>query len=412
MPTIEKTVLEKAPSGEFFRMASDVGNVEVTDDETPEQKTAREKKEQEDLTKQQSNKKDEPAAKLRQQRDNLIKEKEVLEKKILELSSDDRLGPLKKVKEYVEKKYSRFDDSAVDEFITSGKQRKEKLSKLELENQEKEERLKEFNVTFSTDFQENFEKPFREKKEILTATLVPVDGEGQPKNLPLINGLQIELLKTNADGSPKTSLQIKADLAKFSKLYEEKTGETYISPNLETVTNSVRSVHASFAAGIKAKQNWTEEQANKKKKQDYEFSEARKENIRKETEARNQVTTKLARDYDYKSVDGILTEEEIKNKLTEKNNKLIKIYKGEEPAYAYDELLNITAKADQFDIVLEKLKEANKEITRLKKSVRPGLPTRGAPRTLEQQQQVDQEDDDKIETATSTDFFRAAQKKL
>lgn len=410
-PITAKTLEEASPKDFFNLIKNDV----QIEEETPEEKAAREQQEQEQQQqRQQKPDKDDSAKVLRQQRDALKKEKEVLEKKLQELEGKDTLGPLKSVKEYILKKFGKdeIDEESVNNFIEHNKNRKQKLEEVENKYKEKDSKLRDIEITMSEDFQENYEKPFASAKETLLATLAPVDAEGQPKNLPFIQALQADLLKTNEDGSAKTALQVKGILNKFAGIYEQKTGEPFTIPNIESVTNGITSVHKKFIAGFKAKQNWIEEQKQKQKEKLFKESETQKELEKRELQGRNFLLSKAEKNFDYKSLEGLNTEDEIKEKLKEKHNKFIKMYKGEEPAYNHDEILHLAVKADELDVALVKIKELNKEVEKLKKNSRPGLPAKGADRDNRQQPQDQPNEDEELEKAPVKDFFSKAHSKI
>lgn len=357
--------------------------------------------------------KDDSAKELRQQRDNLKKEKEQLEAKIKDLEGKDQLGPLKSVQEYIKKKFGKeeLDEETVNSFITHNKKRKEEVQRLTNKDIEKENRLKEINITLSQDYQEKYSQPWTDAENNLLAVLCPVDNEGNPKNIELINALKNDLLRLNDDKTVRTPIQTKAILSKFAKIYEARTQEPYVIPSFESVTNGVTSVMKKAIAANKAKADWTEEQKKNKIESEYKSSEARKETTRKELEGRNFLQSKLERDFKYKELDGVFTEDEIKSSIKGEHEKFTKMFKGEQPGYTYDQILELSVKASQFNDAIIKVRELEKQLASEKKKRGSGLP--GSADRLHRRERPDEnEEEKKIEDAKPSEFFQTAHSRV
>jgi hypothetical protein len=359
----------------------------------------------------------ESAKVLKQNLENLKKEKEKLEQKIQELSSANELTPLKPVADYIKTKFGKekLDEDAVNQFIEKNKTRKQKALELEDALKKKDQYVKDIEITLSDEWRNEYQKPWADAENSLLATLCPVDDEGQPKNVELVNSLKTELISLkdgkvkylNADGTIN-ALAVKGALQKFSRLYEEKTQETYRVPDIEKINNGIKSIVSCAIKANQAKANWEEDRKKHKIKSEYESSEARKEMERKEIEGRKFLTNKVIKEFDAKSLDGVLTEEEIKNAFESENNKFIKYLKGEEQPPTYDNMVLLSFKASQYDKVLTKLRAVEKELETERKKRGSGLPSNSTtPRTPKPPKEGESEKKESV-----SDFFSNAHQRV
>lgn len=346
---------------------------------------------------------------LKQKLDNIEKEKAKLDAKIIELQKLNELEPLKPVAEYLKTKNGKIDEETVNSFISKGKERKQKLSELEQKNIEKDNKIKEMDILQSEEYIEKYSKPWSRAENQLLANLCPVDDEGNPKDIELIQLLKNELLNLNKDGSIRTSMQIKGAMSKFARLYEEKTQKPFIIPSVEKIENSILSVFECAKSASNARKNWDEDKVQTKVKKEYEASVANESMMKKELQGRQFITNTVLNEFKYEDLKGVLEEEEVKTIIKDKNNKFIKFLKGEEQPYTYKEMIQLSFKSEAYDKVLEKLRATEKLLAAEQKKRGSGLPARSTDRrpTI-QQQPTDKDDEDEIESASPDKLFEMA----
>jgi len=305
----------------------------------------------------------------------LKKAKEDAEKKAEELQNN--LEPLKPIAEYVQKKYGKIDEEAVNNFISKNKDRKNKFVEVEKTLQEKEGTIKELSIRHSKEWKENYEEPISKASEAFFATLANVDGEGNVKNPELVSHLQRSLLRTDEKGNAYNSTQIKAIIKKFAEEYEKKTGEEYEIPSIAEVSRSIESVFTKYNKAKTAEKNWDEE--IRKKREEKEFEEHQETTRRTEVEnkLREKEINDFIKEYNQGEIDGVITTEDFEKEIREQHNYIIQSSLGTATKRKYSNFIELTAKGNLLPSVIKKYRELEQKLKEAEEKLSSGLPHGG-----------------------------------
>lgn len=318
--------------------------------------------------------KDEPVKVLRAERDRLKKELEEKEKKIAEFAELEAVRP---VAEHIKKKQGKLDSDAVNNYIESQRQRKASLSEKEKEIKDKDERLKEIEITHSDEWRTEYQEPIRKSNEYLVATLVKTNSEGKAVEPELHTTLLRDLVAIGPNGEKKTPIEIKGILKKFSDSFEKKTGMEWDVPRLEDVVNGVDSFHDKIIKAETAKKNWEESKQNRLKERAFDESKKNEAFVKKEIANRDYAFDKIVdEEFDFsliedkdKLIEAIREEHKSMNDvLARKENAKPKDYKS---------YLTSVAKAKAFDEISANYAKLIEENKKLKADINSSLPHRG-----------------------------------
>lgn len=298
--------------------------------------------------------KDEQVAEIRRQRDDLLKETERL-KKIEE--EFEKLKGVKPVADYVEKKFGKVDDEAINKFIEKNKERKNKLGDLEKKYGEKEQTVRDLEITRSDMWIEDYAKPLQKADQDLFATIVMVDKDGQVRYPELFSKLKQTLLTVDKDGKPKNSIQIKQALKEFATEFKQTTQEDYEIPKLTDVTVAVEGAYNKYTTAIKAKQDWEKTTEEKNKERAYDNAQKSKRDTETIILQRGKAVEVVKQQFKYDTLDGLFEEEEVKEEIDKIHDNVVKIMKGEQKPTEYNIFTEGMAKGALFDKLVEKYKE-------------------------------------------------------
>jgi hypothetical protein len=322
--------------------------------------------------------KDDQVGELRIQRDALAKENEELKKYREEL---EKLKGLKPVAEYVEKKFGKVDEDAVNKFIQANKERKGKLTELEKKYQEKELTVQELHILQSDLWRDEYAAPMQKADQDLFATVAMIDKEGKIRYPELFVKLKTNLLAVDKDGKPKNSVQIKQALKEFATEFKQVTQEDYEIPKLTDVTVAVEQAYNKYTAAVKAKQNWDKTVEEKQKEKLYDSTKKQERDNETIILQRGKVLDLVKNEFKYEELDGVFEEDEVKEEFDKVHGYVVKVMKGEEKQTEYPDFLQRMAKASMFNGLLEKYKELEekfeKEIGKKHSSLGSGSAKRG-----------------------------------
>ena len=317
--------------------------------------------------------KDEPVKVLRADRDRLKKELEEKEKRLKELSE---LDPVKPIAEHIKKKKGKLDPDAVNEWIEGQRNRKIQLTEKEKLVKEKDERLKDIEITFSDEWKTEYEEPLKKSRDYLTATIVKTTESGEPVEPEMHVKLLQSIISLKENGEKKTPLEIKSILKKFSEDFEKKTGMEWDVPRLEDVVNGIESFHNKITSAERAKKNWQEEKEKKLKERTFEEAKKTEAFVKKEIQNRNYAFEKIVEEIDF---DFVEDKDELIEEIRKEHqsmNDLLQKKEGAKPK-DYKSYIESIAKAKAFDVASKKLKELEAENKKLKEAVNSSLPHRG-----------------------------------
>jgi len=339
------------------------------EDKKPEDKKPEDKKPEDKKTK------DESFAELKAARDKALADKKQLEEELKELRA---IKPLKKVADYLKLKSKKdeIEDGDVDSFIETNKDRKKKLSELDEKVKLKDQAIKELSIENSDEWQEDYVKPIKKSATNIFTIISNVDEKGEVREKDLTDSLIREIVSLDAEGNPKTPVEVKGIFARFKKKYEEKTGLDYDPPKLSEVIESIETYHSKILSATKARQNWDKEVEEKKKSAIFQQSKEEEAFIKKEVSSRDYVFNKLKESNDFVGIKEVIDEEEL-NTFAKEEHSFLQSGLMKEKDYkprGYDSLILSLTKGKAFDSLSAKYKELQKENESLKSKLKGGLP--------------------------------------
>ena len=286
------------------------------------------------------------------------------------------LDPVKPIAEHIKKKKGKLDPDAVNEWIEGQRNRKIQLTEKEKLVKEKDERLKDIEITFSDEWKTEYEEPLKKSRDYLTATIVKTTESGEPVEPEMHVKLLQSIISLKENGEKKTPLEIKSILKKFSEDFEKKTGMEWDVPRLEDVVNGIESFHNKITSAERAKKNWQEEKEKKLKERTFEEAKKTEAFVKKEIQNRNYAFEKIVEEIDF---DFVEDKDELIEEIRKEHqsmNDLLQKKEGAKPK-DYKSYIESIAKAKAFDVASKKLKELEAENKKLKEAVNSSLPHRG-----------------------------------
>lgn len=318
--------------------------------------------------------KEEPVKVLRADRDRLKKELEDREKRLKELED---LEPIRPVAEHIKKKQGKLDPDAVNNYIEAQKKRKAELFEKEKLIKDKDERLKDIEITHSDEWKTEYQEPIRKSNEYLVATLVKTNDEGKAMEPELHTQLLRQLVEVGPNGEKKTPVEIKGILRKFSDVFEKKTGMEWDIPRLEDVVNGIDTFHDKLLKAENAKKNWEEDKNQRLREKAFDESRKTEAFVKKEIENRNYAFSKIVdEEFDFSLIedkDDLV--EEIKQEHISMNDVLAR--KENAKPKDYKTFLLSVAKAKAYDKISSNYKKLIEENKKLKEDLNSSLPHRG-----------------------------------
>lgn len=307
--------------------------------------------------------KEEQIKELRQQKDALAAELDKLKK---DYEGYEKLKTLMPFKDYLEKKYGKVDEEAVNNFIEKNKKRKKELEDLNNKYKEKESTLQEIEITKSDLWINDYARPLGEAQDALFADIVMIDKDLKPKHPELVTELHKKLvgaIEVDKDGKriPPNAITVKKILSAFAQEYKEKTQEDYEIPKIADVVDNIKSIATRHERAINAHKNWAETVEEKNKEKIFDQSKREERDREAIITVRNKTATVVKDEFDYSQLEDIFPEEDVKKEFDTSHNRIIDIMRGKEKPTEYHEFLPTLVKANLFESLLTKYKSLEKQ---------------------------------------------------
>lgn len=318
--------------------------------------------------------KEDNIAELRTARDKALAEKKALEDELKELRS---LKPLKKVADHLKTKKGKQElaDDDVEEFISVNRERKKSVEDLKGKLKNKDQEVKQLEIERSDEWKSDFIEPIKKSAANIYTIFANIDGDGKVKEEDLTKALMRDVVALDDKGNAKTPIEIKAAIARFKKIYEEKTGLDYEAPKMSEITSSIEDYHSKCFKADKAKKEWQKTLEEREKERVFESSQKQSAFTKKELESRDYLFGKFVESEEFKSMSELAGEEVVA--LAKEEHAFLQSGLRGDPEYkqrGYESLVTSLAKARAYDIIGQKLKAAQAENESLKKKLKSGLP--------------------------------------
>lgn len=320
-----------------------------------------------------------PAPEKKTKEDNakaLRQAKEAAERELADLKKENeklkKLKSLEKISNYLsEKKGGEFTEEDVEEYIKRNKDRKGELENLRNDYIQKEAALKEFSIEHSDEWKNHYHKNIQESSALLRTTIINVSGDGAIRAPIATQKFMTAIASLKKDGDnvrPLNPLEIKSELSKFKKEFEEEAGVDYEAPGLTDLVKASENFHKDIDSANRAKQNWGKAVEDRKKAKLYEESKQRELESKQELEGRNFLVSKLKEDEGIKNIRTYV--EDIDTFIKEEHGFMTDVYLGKDVTLrGYDSLVSALAKAKASDKLIEALKAKDAEIKKLRDQI-------------------------------------------
>lgn len=298
---------------------------------------------------------------LRSSKDKWRKEAETLKKENEKLSKS--VSPENvEVISILEEKFGSLGGSIKEkvELLTNALEEKESIKS------EYESYKRDVDIRSTEEWKEEYETPYNDALQNGYASIVNFDGDGSIPHEPIFQKFFSDLVSSSIKSGDVNATQIKAALVKFSKAYEDNTGEKYDIPSISDVTKSIRSIIKTSANANKAYEKWESDSKSIAEKRKLEKDDKSKRLKEVEKKERKRLAVEALRSFDIESLDDIIDQDDI---VSEFNS----VFKGneeqiEDPSkYSYDHIITLQAKGKLFDVLLEKYRKDIENIKNEKK---------------------------------------------
>lgn len=363
MSNLTKEELEKFKSikpGEFLKEES----IEIDDEPIV-------KKDDEPIIKK-DEEKSTPARQLKAELEKVKKERDDLNKRLLEAESKSgivsELEPLKPIAEYLKTKEGKVDEEAVNKLIERNRSRKKELAEREQSLKNKDQKLKEISIESSDEWREEYLNPINEARNTLVASIVNFDKDGNVRNPELMQELMSSIVRVDDKGTPLTSIQVKAEIKKFAEKYESLTGLEYDLPSLREVTDSISTFHKKVISASKAKTDWEQSVTQRKNERLFEQEQKSKLLRDKEIAARDYYFNEYMDTVDKEVIKDVLgTDQEFLHAAEDEHNYLKNMLSGNGTPRNYNDFIDLAAKGKMFDSLVTEINKLKDELKEIKK---------------------------------------------
>jgi hypothetical protein len=219
-----------------------------------------------------------------------------------------------------------------------------------------QDRLREYDINTSEEFQENFVKPIQLAADALTAEVCPISGD---EFIPVPASAQ-GALKSLLESGNITPATVKIALNKIKAAYENEDID-YEMPNVRNVTEHLLAISKGVAAKDQAVADWeTERDAKKKEQQDNTNHKNSILKVKSRQERKNIAQEFLngfvnRDDFEYLAEDYGF--EAVAQEVIGQHSYLTDIIEDPQKAPTYDKLLEAYTKASLFDKMIEQKKQ-------------------------------------------------------
>jgi len=297
---------------------------------------------------------EESAARLRADRDEARRKTQELEEKLKDLPKKDAV--FDKVKKLINK--DDFTDEDLDAVIGDYSFSKKQIETLLDQIKEKDQRIRDFDITSSSEWNEQYASPLKQAAESLGAELVPIVN-GEPVN----NDRAGMVLKNLLDSGDITPTSVKIALHKIKDIYED-DGVDYEMPSVNSIFKGIKEVISLKEKANKAYTEWELEKASGAA-DDNELRSAREEAKRAKMRKQRTATTRgyLAEFIESEDAEYIMEDhgyDETTGIIVAAHNELTEIMDNPDKAPTYREMLEWKSKAMLYGKVIESMKQRGK----------------------------------------------------
>lgn len=290
----------------------------------------------------QKNTKEESNAILKKQNNDLKTENESFRKSL----GDIQPGALSPIIEYIKENIEGVvDATSIASVIEELKSNRETIQSLETKLQEKDKFLEEVDIKYSPDFQENYQRPYKEAGdavylEFATVANGKIIGEKSAKSFA-------NFIFENAD--KMDGIALKSEMKKYAEEYEKETGEKAELPSVSNMMGAIRTFSQARKEYSEAVANWTTKKKESKDRYEQEQLQQSKEQGKQKKQLRKSLATKAFTDFPIETDYTFLDDKEVKDLFTEEYKAGEKLFDGEGEIPSYDIMMSRGVKARLFD---------------------------------------------------------------
>ena len=295
---------------------------------------------------------------LRQQKDKFKKEAEELSAKVAELEKNNSSAATP-ILDYIKEKYGDITEDSINKFISTGKERKEKLERLTEELDATKAKVREYNITNDPDWREKYQKPLQQAHKTFSLRIDDVDENGKSIAPEFFQGVRAAILN---NGKEMEAGMVKAIIKQAKAKYKEKFGSEWDdAPDPVTVFKEREALIDAHRKQQESIANWEKEK--EQNEQQRKIDNLNKEKQLAEANARERKAFLAAAKKNnnfIKEHSSLIDESDLLSSLDEafKFNEDI-ITKDQKPTY--DQLLILSAKAILFEKLKPQLEKIIKE---------------------------------------------------
>jgi len=295
---------------------------------------------------------EESAAILRKQRDEARQKAQELEEK---LGNAEKQGT---VFEEVKKLINKDDVTPEDlqQIFSDYEFTKKEKTALEENLKKAQDRLREYDINTSPEFQENFVKPIQLAADALTAEVCPIHGDEFIPVPPSAQGALTALLESG-NITPAT---VKIALNKIKAAYENEDID-YEMPNVRNVTDHLLTIAKGVAAKDKAIAEWETERKIKKQEQQENINHKNSIMKVKSRQERKNIAQEFLNGFVNRDEFEYLADdygfETVAQEVISQHSYLTDVIEDPQKAPTYDKLLEAYTKASLFDKLIEQKKQ-------------------------------------------------------
>lgn len=308
---------------------------------------------------------EESAAILRKQRDEARQKAQELEDQLEKASSQGAL--FDEVKKLINKEEVTPED--LKQIFSDYEFTKKEKASLEESLKKTNERLREYDITSSTEFQESYVKPINMALEALTAEVCPIRGD---EFIP-VPASASTALKAVIESGNITPATVKIALNKIKAAYEEEDIE-FEMPNVRNVTEHLLAISKGVEKRNKAIEDWETEKQVKRKEAEENANHKNTLIAVKSRQERKKIAQEFLEgfvkrdDFDYLADE--YGSDTVMQAVVDQHSHLTDAFDDPTKAPTYDALLDVYTKAQLFDRMIDQKKAEAKLALATKKQAK------------------------------------------
>lgn len=272
--------------------------------------------------------------------------------------------------ETISEKYAKF-----TEFENKAKETLPKADELEESKRQYDARMREIDITRTTEWQEKYEKPAEIAKDAFVATLADVDEKGEIRHPEQVGKLASLIFN---EGKEISGGKVKAILKKYAEDYETATGEEFEAPSIRDVMRAREQLIEAAQNRSEAFANWEERTKESKQRSLIEQQEQSKKVMEAEYADRKSQFSQFKTSFDHSAISGFFEKDKVETVIDSVFQKSEEIISGKATPRTYQEILDNAVKAELFDELLNQAKIDRSFVTEHKgfeddgREVKPG----------------------------------------